>query len=78
MTQKEQIRNYLESGNKITGLEALHLFDCMRLADVVYKLKKDGLTIETKMIKTITKKWVAQYWIKKEEGWSEWKNIKYF
>jgi len=68
-TQKEQIKNYLEQGNKITSLEALHRFGCFRLADVIYKLKKDGANIETKMIKVIPKRWVAQYSLVKETGW---------
>lgn len=47
LTQKQMVRNRLEAGKKISPLQALRDFGCMRLADVIYKLRRDGLTIET-------------------------------
>ena len=39
------------AGNTITPLEALDKFGCFRLADIIFKLKKDGYNIETARIK---------------------------
>lgn len=47
MSQKSRIRRALQDGAKITPLSALRNFQCMRLADVIFKLRKDGLDIET-------------------------------
>ena len=74
MTQKEQIRDYLEKGNKITSLEALELFGCFRLASRISELRKEGMDIKSKTIKLVTGKYVSQYFI---EGTKE-KPIKYF
>ena len=60
-TQKQQIREYLEAGNSITQLAALNDFGCMRLADVIFKIRNDyqdeydyrvDLSIPLKDIKT--------------------------
>lgn len=59
-TQKEAILDYLMAGNTITPLEALDKFGCFRLADIIFKLKKDGYNIETAMIKD-GDKWYARY-----------------
>tara|TARA_R110000744_G_scaffold41284_4_gene93421 strand:+ start:4732 stop:4962 length:231 start_codon:yes stop_codon:yes gene_type:complete len=65
MSQAKEIKHYLEGGNKITPLEALNKFGCMRLAAVVHTLKDEGVEIKTKMIKD-GKKTFAQYEIKKD------------
>lgn len=49
-TQKEQIKNYLISKKSITPIQALNKFGCFRLAAVIYKLKNEGLKIQTEMI----------------------------
>jgi hypothetical protein len=41
MSAKNQIRRALEAGKKITPLSALRDFNCMRLADVVFRLRKE-------------------------------------
>lgn len=59
-TQKDAVLNYMKSGNTITPMEALNKFGCFRLADIIFKLKKDGYEIETAMIKD-GDKWYARY-----------------
>ena len=49
-SQKERILQHLKEGNSITGLEALNLFDCFRLADVIFKLKADGHEFKTETV----------------------------
>ncbi len=50
MTQNEQIAEYLKQGNRITALEALSRFRCLRLAGIILELKKDGLNIQSETI----------------------------
>lgn len=47
MSQKNQVKRALEAGKKITPLSALRDFHCMRLADVIFKLRRDGMDIVT-------------------------------
>jgi hypothetical protein len=66
--QNKRIRQYLESGKKLTPLDALHAFNCFRLSARVNDLKHEGLNIETEMIEIMSdgkKKHVAKYSIKK-------------
>ena len=49
-TQNQQIKEYLEAGNKITPIEALNMFGCFRLASRISDLKKQGLDIKTDMV----------------------------
>jgi hypothetical protein len=58
--QKYQILNYLQSGKKITPLEALDQFGCMRLASRISELRDEGYPIETKMMSDKDKRW-AEY-----------------
>ena len=46
-TQKAAILAHLIEHKKISQLQALRQFGCMRLADVVYKLRNDGHVIRT-------------------------------
>ena len=39
-SQYEQIKEYLEDGNKITGLDALRKFGCYRLSAVIFRLRQ--------------------------------------
>jgi len=36
----------MKSGKTISPIEALNLFGCFRLADVIFRLKKDGFKFE--------------------------------
>lgn len=58
--QKQQILNHLQSGKKITPLEALDQFGCMRLASRINELRDEGYPIETKMMSDKEKRW-AEY-----------------
>jgi sulfur transfer protein SufE len=62
MTQKEAILKYLQSGNSITGLEALRLFGTMKLATRISELRRDGIEIMHQMVNR-NDKWVAKYFI---------------
>ena len=46
MSQKKLIRNALVNGKKVSQLSVLRDFGCMRLADVIWHLRKDGFTIK--------------------------------
>lgn len=47
-SQKDRILGYLEDEcGGITPIEALNKFGCFRLADVVFKLRRDGYDIKT-------------------------------
>jgi hypothetical protein len=47
MSVKNQVRRHLESGGKISPLAALRDFGCLRLAAVIYELRKEGMEIVT-------------------------------
>ena len=65
MTKTANIESHLLSGQPLTPLEALRLYGCMRLADVVHKLKKKGLLIDTRLI---GEERYAEYRIIKPQG----------
>jgi len=47
ISQKAAILDYLTKKKKISQLQALRSFGCMRLADVVFKLRNEGHVIRT-------------------------------
>lgn len=49
--QKDMILNHLLKHGSITPLEAMERYGIMRLSAIVYRLKKDGTTIVTEMVK---------------------------
>lgn len=61
--QNAVIRNHLESGNRITAIEALNFYQCMRLASRICDLRHEGLNIQkrTKMLKN--GKRIAEYYL---------------
>ena len=69
-SQRKRIFFHLLAGNKINGIEALHLFGCMRLGARIYELKKLGVPIEDRPITLVAKngktKRVKEYWIAPE------------
>ena len=65
-SQVKLIKKHLEAGKTITPLYALYKFGILRLADVVYKLKKLDLNIETTMV-SINGKRFAEYKLIKDE-----------
>ena len=64
MSQNKQIADYLNTGKKLTTLDALTKFGCFRLAARISDLRNDGMNITTKIITLDNKKQVAQYSLK--------------
>lgn len=62
-SQNRCILHHFKSGLRLTGLDALRLFGCMRLARVVGDLKDDGEDVRDRWVKTSTGKRVKEYWI---------------
>lgn len=50
MAQTVDIKKHLQAGNTITPLEALHRFGCMRLGARILDLKREGMTIHSRLI----------------------------
>ena len=61
LSQKDKVLRYLQQGKSITPIDALKLYGCFRLADVVFRLKKDGYDIQTNMVKNDNGKDYASY-----------------
>lgn len=49
-SQEKAIKEYLENGGKLTALEALELFRCLRLSARIFDLKDRGLKIQDRFI----------------------------
>lgn len=60
-SQDQRIFEWLFIGHTLTQLEALKKFNSLRLGAVIFRLRKLGWKIETKLIKTPTHKRVARY-----------------
>lgn len=55
--QKRAILAYLMAGNRLTHLDALHMFGCARLAARAGELKAEGYPIFCDMVKRGKKRW---------------------
>ena len=66
-SQNKRILDYLKKGNRLTSLEALRMFGCMRLASRISDIRKNhpDINIVVDRIETATKKKVAQYYVLK-------------
>lgn len=51
MSQTDKILNALESGKKLTPIDALEDFGCFRLGARIHELKKEGYPIKTELTK---------------------------
>ena len=60
MSQKSQILAYLKRGRSLTGIQALNLYGCFRLAARIEEIRCMGYRVETDMI-AVGKKRVARY-----------------
>lgn len=49
-SQSQQILNYLQTGNALTALDAIRLFNCLRLGARIYDLRQQGYVINSFMI----------------------------
>ena len=64
-SQCDMIAKWLNMGHSITSLEALKLFNCMRLSSRIWDLKERGLNIQKRTIVLSSKKRVCEYFIPK-------------
>lgn len=55
LTQKDMVYSYLVMNGSITPLEALNEMGVMRLAAVIHDLKKEGLKINSEIVRYKTK-----------------------
>ena len=64
-SQNKRILDYLKKGNRLTSLEALKMFGCMRLASRISDIRKNhpDINIVVDRIETASKKKVAQYYV---------------
>lgn len=60
VTQYENVKNYLEQGNKVTPIDALSKFGCFRLSAIIFDLRQNGFPIKTNF-KTVNGKTFAEY-----------------
>jgi len=65
MTQAQQILQYLQDGNSITPLEALHKFGCLRLGARIWDLRNAGHIIKTESYSPKPNCSVARYRLEK-------------
>ena len=66
-SQNKQIKAWLESGKSLTPLDAINLFNSLRLGARVFDLKNDyGMNIKTEMVEENGKRF-ARYSLVKEE-----------
>jgi len=63
MTQTALILAHLNRGGTLTALQALRLYDCLRLAARVERLRGQGHDIQTQMVKLPSGKHIAQYYL---------------
>ena len=61
MSQTDQILEALMRGKKITPLDALAEFGCLRLASRIGELKEQGYKIKKKTVKSANGKRFAEY-----------------
>lgn len=55
MTQKQAVLQYVKDFGSISSMEAFGDLGVTRLADVVYKLKKDGYTVKSTTESTVNR-----------------------
>ena len=61
-SQNNRIYTYLREGHSLTGLVALRMFGCFRLAARIYDLRYIGVPIKQRLIR-IRGKRVSVYWL---------------
>jgi hypothetical protein len=65
MSQSEAILEHLKSGESLTALQALSLFNCLRLGARILELRRQGHDIRSEIIRTPSGKNVAKYTLTK-------------
>lgn len=64
-SQTAMIAAYLMKGNRLTAMEALQRFACLRLAARIEELRRQGMEIITEMIQVLGGARVAEYSLKR-------------
>lgn len=64
-SQCDMIADWLAQGYSLTSLDALKLFNCMRLSSRIWDLKERGMNIQKKTIVLPNKKRICEYFIPK-------------
>lgn len=59
--QTKEILSALQAGEKLTPLDALNRFGCLRLGARIWDLKRQGFSIKSRTVKTHTGKRVSEY-----------------
>ena len=71
MTQIERVQRHLEENRNITSLQAFNDYGVTRLADIIYKLRRRGMNIDTITIPVMNRYgdtcYVAMYELHNEE-----------
>jgi hypothetical protein len=65
MSQSEAILAHLQAGESLTAMQALSLFNCLRLGARVLDLRRAGYDIQSETIRTPSGKNVAKYTLTK-------------
>lgn len=72
MTQKDMIRNHLIRHGSITPIDAWKMYGCYRLSDVILKLRRMGMQIDTLQVEETNifgdKVTFAKYRLREEEA----------
>lgn len=66
-TQKEKIKEWLESGRSITPIEALEMFGSFRLGAIIFTLREEGMPIKTEFVTNRYKTKFAKYTLERPE-----------
>lgn len=62
LTQREQVKKYLQEGNAITPAIALAEFGAFRLATIIHRLRhEDGMKISTTIKRSFSGRPYAEY-----------------
>ena len=60
-SQNERILNHLLKGNSITPLQALSMFNCLRLSGRIHNLRSQGYEIKTDIVIKGNKRFAKYY-----------------
>ena len=64
-SQSERILQHLKGGGRLTALNALMFYDCLRLGARIHDLKQQGHVIKSELVSTPNGKHVSQYYMEK-------------
>ena len=67
ISQSQRILKYLQTGRKLTPIQALNKFGCMRLGARIHDLKKLGYNIISEFYKPKKGVHVKRYWLGEQD-----------